>query len=577
MMKHKLTAVLFLTTALTGCQGTDGGSAMETDADTLLKSMAGPEITGVDATMLKMAVSAETKGDYRAAAQTYQQLLDKSPSNAPLAISYAEALRRSGKPDLALEVFKKVLHEVPDNQDAMEGKGLSELSLADLDAASMTLTKLAQINPNRWRTLNAIGILFATRGLYDESVQYFDAALQKKPNHPAVINNKGLVQALDRRFSQSISSLLEASDVAKTSMQKTQIDLNTALVYAVAGDLQNAEVMAAKHLQGAALQNNLGLYASLAKDNELARTHLNMALSESTTFYEKAWDNLNNIQNTKQTKFNGKDISKRIQLNNVSGNASNLPDLPQPGSASGNMSSSNSQQLFANPAPATSLVAAPEENKPTEMNAAIVDSKTDIANQQTLPVAEEVADTPTTENHAQTSNPNDASQTNTNVTAEKDQEPQKTSAPLFNFDFLSRFKPVADDTQSTAAEATKSSGNVNINASSNLEPLTKTTSDTSSVTKSDAVETPKANTEAENSSISNEPATDSSSTATNSKADLEVQKSEAKDTPHGVSKDSVEPSSGNNETTSEKPSDASEAKGSQSNGFKELEDYISNW
>jgi hypothetical protein len=39
----------------------------------------------------------------------------------------------------------------------------------------------------------------------------------------------------------------------------------------------------------------MGFYAHLAKDDALAKTYLNMAISGSSTFYERAWNNLDGI------------------------------------------------------------------------------------------------------------------------------------------------------------------------------------------------------------------------------------------------------------------------------------------
>lgn len=271
------------------------------EAARILNDMKGPEIQGVDSTMLAMAQNADNKGDYRASASIYQQMMDKDPSNVAVALNYAEALRRSGKPAESLQVYNSVVAKEPQNQDALEGKGLAELSLADVDGASQTLTRVMSLNANRWRTLNGIGVLFAVKGMTNEALQYMNAGLRVSPNNPAILNNKGLISALERNFPQALQSLSAASMNARTSGQQMQADMNAALVYAISGDMKRAEEVASRHLQGPALQNNLGQYALLTNDETLARTHLQMALSESKTFYEKAWNNLADLNQSTQT------------------------------------------------------------------------------------------------------------------------------------------------------------------------------------------------------------------------------------------------------------------------------------
>lgn len=354
-MQRSIAAFLCATSMLAGCQQ----MSSTVDQQELLNQMEGPEVSGVDDTLLKRAEAAESQGDFRATAQTYQQLLDKDPKNIALAIRFGEALRRSGNAQTALEIFNRILKDAPENLDAMESKGLTELSLADMDAASKTLTKVMEFSPNRWRTLNGIGILFATKGLYEESLQYFNSALEQRPNHPAIINNKGLVQALNRDFYASIANLLQASEVAKSPLHKVRADLNAALVYAIAGDLDNSEAMASKHLEGAALQNNLGLYALLAKNDDLARTHLHMALSESKVFYEKAWNNLNNMTQGSHANVKESDKSKRIQLSGDAANTPTLPMLPQPDSASTGATTATEQKQAVVPTRQVPILNAP--------------------------------------------------------------------------------------------------------------------------------------------------------------------------------------------------------------------------
>lgn len=288
-MKHTTALLSIAVLTLSGCSDVD---ALFSDNQTAQTPAA---TANVDATMLKMASEAEAQLNYPVAIQTYEKLLETNKNHPDILYRYGEALRKSGDPERAHKVYLELLRQNPSNLDALEGKGLSELAAAQIDTATNTLTQVMQRDGTRWKSLNAIGILFATKRLYNESLQYFSAALQQRPNHPSILNNKGIVQAMDRQFAAAIQTLSMASAQATSPRQQMQTDLNAALVYAITKDQAHAAMLAEKHLQGAALQNNLGLYALLAKDANLARTHLNMALSESKTFYEKAWNNLESL------------------------------------------------------------------------------------------------------------------------------------------------------------------------------------------------------------------------------------------------------------------------------------------
>lgn len=282
----------------------------------------GPEIRGVNESLLNQAQSAEKKGDYKAAAQVYQQLLDQSPQNMELGYAYAEALRKAGQNDAALNIYNKILKEKPDFQDAQEGRGLALLAKGEWDNASEVFASIMEKNPDRWRSLNGIGILFSQKNLYSEAKQYFNAALSKSPNNPSILNNLGLTQAMDRDFYTSKQTLALASKHALTPQQLMRTDLNLAVVHAISGDMKAAQTLAKEHLTEAQLHNNMGYYALLANDKDLARAHLQTALSQSKTYYNKAWVNLETVNSASRTAAQPAVKPKRLVI-------APTPDKPQ--------------------------------------------------------------------------------------------------------------------------------------------------------------------------------------------------------------------------------------------------------
>ena len=384
-------SLLLLTscTLLTACGSINDAHV---SIDDVMEEMDGPKVEGVNRTMLRIAQDAEQQGNFSHAAQTYQQLLDKEPDNTGYAIRFAENLRKSGEAAKALSVFHSVLNKKPNHMDALEGKGLALLSLADTEAAGKVLTTVMEQSPNRWRTLNAVGILFATKGLFDEAQQYFTEALKHQPRHAAVLNNKGLVLALDEQYSRALESLFAASKHAKLPIQQVQADLNAALIYAIAGDLKQAEKMAGRHLKEATLQNNLGLYALLSKDKQLAKTHLHMALSESKVFYEKAWNNLERLDASNSTARKAK--GKRVSIGNRShthdSHTLGLPTAPKqayrPVTPSTRVSPAPVDTPVATSQPASTPVAEPEP---------VAVDEHDQTHTTAAPIASPIKDAPT--------------------------------------------------------------------------------------------------------------------------------------------------------------------------------------
>lgn len=289
MRQRHLILIALLTTAC-------AGGAEPLDTEKFLSGLKGPKILGIDDTLMESAKEAEKKGNFQQAAIFYRQILDKNADNPDAMLGMADALRRSGELDKSIAAYDALIAKDSHTAAAREGKALALITKGDFDTPAGLLDEVMKQDATRWKTLNALGILFSTRNLQNEAQQYFTEALKHHPDSPPILNNLGLAQALNKKYDEAIETLLKASNLsASGSLERKRIDLNAALVYASAGKLDEARFMAENYLSGAALNNNLGLYAHLAKDDQMARAYLNMALTESKTYYAKAWENLQDI------------------------------------------------------------------------------------------------------------------------------------------------------------------------------------------------------------------------------------------------------------------------------------------
>lgn len=293
-----LASTSLMTLGLAGCNG----GAAPIDSQTYLSSLEGPKITGVDGAMLQAAQGAESKANYKLAAQYYEQMLEKQPDNAPLLVALAEAYRRDGQLAKAITTYDAALAKDAKNIDAKEGKSLALIASGDFDTPVTLLDEVMQADAKRWKTLNALGILFTTRNMQPEAQQYFAEALKYHADSPSIYNNMGLSKALERNYDGSVATLAKASSLATpNSSERKRIDLNRALVLASAGNVEAAKAVAEQYLSGAELDNNMGLYAHLAQDDNMAKAYLNKALSDSKMYYAKAWENLDTINKDSST------------------------------------------------------------------------------------------------------------------------------------------------------------------------------------------------------------------------------------------------------------------------------------
>jgi Flp pilus assembly protein TadD len=258
-----------------------------------LEAIKGPETGTISATLKAEAEKAEEAGDYKRASQIYKQIVDKEPDNKEAALALADDLRRSGDSENALKITDEVLKKDPNNASALESKGLVLMNTGEFTEASSVFGQVMKADAHRWRTLDAIGVLFALKNMDTEAFAYYNAALAESTDNVSVLNNLALTQAMNHEYDNAIITFQKAQrHAAQGSDQAKHVDLNLALVQAIAGHLDEAEQTAAPHLSKAGLYNNMGFYAYLSKNTELSRSYLNMALTQNPTYYERAWKNL---------------------------------------------------------------------------------------------------------------------------------------------------------------------------------------------------------------------------------------------------------------------------------------------
>ncbi|MFO1243117.1 MAG: tetratricopeptide repeat protein [Rickettsiales bacterium] len=311
-MTYRICLILgFLT--LTACVG---ATPMPIDNKKYLEESEGPKVDGVNDTLEKNADRAMENGNYPQAVQNYQQLVDNAHENMSYKLKLADARRRAGDVDTAVGLYDAVLKKEPGNLDAQEGKALGLMFQGEFDTSAGMLSDIMKADPKRWRTLNALALMFVRRNMPDEAMSYFAEALKYSKNNASVLNNVGLTHAINGDSDKAIEALEQASRLAPNkSALKMQIDMNLALVYGVSGNMDRAEDVAGQYLHGPALDNNLGLYAYLAKDEKLAKSYFNMALTSSPYYYPRAWDNLTKIDSTTKSMKPPALGGKRIKVN----------------------------------------------------------------------------------------------------------------------------------------------------------------------------------------------------------------------------------------------------------------------
>jgi Flp pilus assembly protein TadD len=226
------------------------------------------------------ANQARSQKNYARAASLYHDLYIAQKDQKYL-LSSADCYRLSHDCDKANLFYQQIIDQNNEEfLDAAEGKSLCYLESGQYQNAVALFKEIIAIDVTRWKTLNALAVVFAMNKHYSEAVNYFDIALEFTDSTHIILNNKALTLAMWGKLDQAIQTLeLALNDMSNSTSAKEKINLNLAMFYSINGKFSKAEEICKKYFAGEKLYSVLSFYAKLAKNKKLASEYLSKSLS----------------------------------------------------------------------------------------------------------------------------------------------------------------------------------------------------------------------------------------------------------------------------------------------------------
>jgi len=122
-------------------------------------------------------------------------VLAAEPENADALVILAEALRRRGRLEPAMEAYRRALVLNPRHVDAWLDLGVCHYLSKDNFWARFYFRLANAIDPDRADVWNELGLVEITLGNYEKAEESLESAVNRDPNHPEAWNNLGLVVA----------------------------------------------------------------------------------------------------------------------------------------------------------------------------------------------------------------------------------------------------------------------------------------------------------------------------------------------------------------------------------------------
>lgn len=209
---------------------------------------------------MRMAESVRTNGDMSAAAVFYRRAHSLAPDQLEPIIGLAQSAAAVGAKEQALQFYRKAVVLAPDNIQARLGLGRVLLAMERPDLAAPELRAAIAIQPGDYRAYVALGVALDLSCEQRQAQQVYREGLLHDTGNMSLRNNLALSLAFSGDSREAIDMLSELSRELGAGPRVRQ---NLALVYSLAGRLQDAAALARQDFSGARLQHNLALYESL--------------------------------------------------------------------------------------------------------------------------------------------------------------------------------------------------------------------------------------------------------------------------------------------------------------------------
>lgn len=209
----------------------------------------------------------------------------KGPSRQRLEGKLAGLDLRMGRYEDAQKAFARLCALQPGNAVFWQGQGLCQMGLGDLAGAEKSLTRAVSLDPSLWRAQNLLGVIHNRRSQPRQAMNAFRAALQSRPNNPALYNNLALAQAMAGDLRGSEASLRRALALDPEHSLSAN---NLGLLLARQGREDEAFQVFARSQGVAKAHNNMGVILAWQGRTIQAQQQFRMAVQTLPRYYPLA-------------------------------------------------------------------------------------------------------------------------------------------------------------------------------------------------------------------------------------------------------------------------------------------------
>ncbi len=185
------------------------------------------------------------------------------PNDLEAAQKFAEALRRGGRTDRAVQIAGEALGRFPQDQQLLHTYGMAQLASGRPQEALRPLAMVAAQDARNWRVRSALGAALDQLGRYPEARAAYQEALAIEPNQPGVMTNLGVSHLMAGEPQEAEAVLRQTIALPNAPPHARQ---NLAIALALQGKFDEAEQIEHIDLPPAQAAQNMQDLRGLLRD-----------------------------------------------------------------------------------------------------------------------------------------------------------------------------------------------------------------------------------------------------------------------------------------------------------------------
>ncbi|WP_122082310.1 tetratricopeptide repeat protein [Vibrio coralliirubri] len=209
---------------------------------------------------MKVAEVALMNGKPESAMDLYRKLLAANPDDPQLLLLMGSAANQASRYNEALHYLQRGI-ELNQSSAIYRELGRSWLALGEIEQATSALEESVRLEASDDVAQNSLGVSYSLNKQYSKARESYSHALSLMPSSNEYRNNLAMAWILDGRPEQGIRILHPIFVRGEASVK---LQLNLALAYALSGDSDSAKSIARAHLSQPEYANNSLYYQELA-------------------------------------------------------------------------------------------------------------------------------------------------------------------------------------------------------------------------------------------------------------------------------------------------------------------------